>query len=83
MRTLLVIALTAALGITAAPAQAGEGTFGRSDGFTLKIKCKNSGCTVRGKPAGGSWGVVEKGPGGSKNYKKLVAKYEAQGFSAQ
>lgn len=53
----------------------------RSDGMQLTINCKNSGCTVRGKQAGGNWGTVEKGPGGSDNFKKLVAKYKAMGFS--
>lgn len=83
MKLVLILAVTATMGFVAAPAQAGDGQLTRNDGFSLKIKCRNSGCTVEGKAKGGSWGVVEKGPGGSKNFKKLMAKYEAQGFVAQ
>ena len=83
MKYILVFALTATLGFTSTPAMAGDGALTRADGFSLKIKCRSSGCTVQGKPAGGSWGVVEKGPGGSKNFEKLMAKYESQGFVAQ
>jgi len=80
MRLVLILAMTASLGLTSTPALAGDGALTRSDGFSLKIKCRNSGCTVQGKPSGGSWGVVEKGPGGSKNFQKLMAKYESQGY---
>ncbi|MDA7423112.1 hypothetical protein [Thalassococcus lentus] len=64
----------------ASPAMAGEGKFSRADGFQLHIKCTGSGCRVRGKEPNGKWGLVEKGPGGSNNYKKLVAKYNGMGF---
>ncbi|HKK86973.1 MAG TPA: hypothetical protein VJ942_15775 [Roseovarius sp.] len=73
--------LATALAFSPAPALAGDATMARSDGTQLKIKCRGSGCTVRGKNPGGKWGVVEKGPGGSKNFKKLKAKYEGMGFS--
>lgn len=71
----------AVFALTAVPAQAGEGKFSRADGFALHIKCQSSGCTVRGKKPGGNWGRVENGPGGSKNYEKLVAKYQGLGFT--
>jgi len=80
MRALLIAAPIVGLSLGALPAMAGEGAFERSDGFELTIKCKNSGCTVRGKEPGGRWGNVEKGPGGSENYQKLKAKYEGMGF---
>ena len=54
----------------------------RSDGMELTINCKSSGCTVKGKKPGGKWGTVEKTQGGSKNFKKLKAKYEGMGFSS-
>ena len=81
MKPIFIAALSTTLALSAVPAIAGEGSFVRSDGFELKIKCQNSGCTVRGKKPGGRWGNVERGPGGSKNYKKLVAKYEEMGFT--
>ncbi|MFN3209759.1 MAG: hypothetical protein ACE369_12330 [Roseovarius sp.] len=77
----LVAGAAVALSLSAAPALAGDAAMTRSDGMQLTINCKNSGCTVRGKQAGGNWGTVEKGPGGSDNFKKLVAKYKAMGFS--
>jgi hypothetical protein len=73
--------LAAAFAFTPAPALAGDTNMARSDGMQLKIKCRGSGCTVRGKKPGGKWGVVEQGPGGTKNYNKLKAKYEGMGFS--
>lgn len=83
MRFFAIFALAAA-GIVSAPAaDAGEGKFARTDGFQLHIKCRDSGCTVRGKKPEGKWGMVERGPGGSKNYDLLVAKYQKQGFKAK
>lgn len=61
-------------------AAAGESRHARSDGFQLHIKCVRAGCTVRGQKPGGNWGLVEKGPGGNKNYRALVAKYKSKGF---
>jgi len=66
--------LVAALAFAPAPALAGDATMARPDGPQLKINCRGSGCT-------GKWGIVEKGPGGRKNFKKLKAKYEGMGFS--
>ena len=83
MKPILIAAISATFVLSAPPVMAGEGNFARSDGFQLKIKCRNSGCTVRGKEPDGKWGVVEKGPGGSSNYKKLVVKYEKMGFREQ
>lgn len=80
MKNLGISIICATLLASAAPALAGNGKLSRSDGFELTIDCKGSGCQVRGKKAGGKWGMVEKGPGGRKNYLALVAKYEAQGF---
>lgn len=77
------IMLLSAAGIfaLATAASAGESRHTRSDGMKLHIKCVSAGCTVRGKNKGGKWGLVEKGPGGRKNYLKLVAKYEKLGFN--
>ena len=83
MKHFLIAAISATLVFSAAPASAGEGSFARSDGFQLSIKCRGSGCTVRGKKPDGKWGLVEQGPGGSKNYDKLVAKYQGMGFKEQ
>jgi hypothetical protein len=81
-KTLSTIIIAASLAFTAAPALAGDGHFVRaSDGFEIKIKCRNSGCTVTGKQPGGKWGRVEKGPGGTENYELLVTKYAGMGFA--
>ena len=78
----LVLSAGLALSIFAAPALAGDAAMTRAgDGMELTINCKGSGCTVRGKQAGGNWGTVETGPGGRKNFEKLVARYKAMGFS--
>ncbi|MEQ8896299.1 MAG: hypothetical protein RID23_04350 [Roseovarius sp.] len=69
------------LSLATAPAMAGNTSLSSSNGTQLKIKCKNSGCTVRAKPAGGKWGVVEKTAGGRKNHDKLVAKYRGMGYN--
>lgn len=75
-------ACCAALSFTSVPAVAGDASMTRSDGMELTINCKSSGCTVKGKKPGGKWGTVEKTQGGSKNFKKLKAKYEGMGFSS-
>ena len=69
------------LSLATAPAMAGNATMSSSNGTQLKIKCGNSGCTVRAKPAGAKWGVVEKTAGGKKNFDMLVAKYQGLGYT--
>ncbi|MEO0752564.1 MAG: hypothetical protein AAFY25_12265 [Pseudomonadota bacterium] len=75
---------TAAIAVSslavALPAQADSGKFIRADGFELTIRCRDWGCSVLGKPPGGSWSLVEKGPGGPLFYDKLVGKYAEVGF---
>ncbi|WP_438992273.1 hypothetical protein [Lentibacter sp.] len=66
--------------LAAAPALAGSSSHKSEDGTKLRINCKSSGCEVKAKKPGQRWGTVEKGEGGSANYKKLVAKYKKQGF---
>ncbi|MEM6618065.1 MAG: hypothetical protein AAF631_02045 [Pseudomonadota bacterium] len=74
-----VLALSAAFHPGAA--QAGDAAMSRSDGSKLTIKCRGSGCTVKYQKAGSrKWSTVERGPGGSKNFKKVKAKYEDMGF---
>ncbi|MGR3269479.1 hypothetical protein DU478_06935 [Thalassococcus profundi] len=73
----MILAAALALGTTTAPALAGDAKWKYSDGTELRIKCRNSGCTVQAKnPNGGKWVTVEKGPGGNANFKVLEAKYK-------
>lgn len=50
------------------------------DGTKVKIKCRNSGCTVRQKKPGQKWATIEKGDGGVENFKVLEQKYKTKGF---
>ena len=84
MKRIMTAACAAAMLAFGAPAiaTAGDAKMTRSDGTQLKIKCRNSGCTVTAlKPGSKKWGTVEKGPGGTKNFQKLEAKYKAAGFN--
>ncbi len=67
--------LIIALGTTAI---AGDASWKYSDGTKIKIKCRDSGCTVKAKKPGGKWVVVEKGEGGVENFDVLEAKYKKQ-----
>ena len=80
LRIIATVGLSLSLSLASAPAMAGNASLSSSNGTHLKIKCKNSGCTVRAKAPGGKWGVVEKTAGGRKNFDKLVAKYREMGY---
>ena len=77
MKTILAFAIAIiATSVVVAPAQAGNKVLKAADGSKIKIACRNSGCSVKKKAAGAKKYVeIEETEGGTKNFKKLVAKY--------